>query len=153
MSMGCPVCDGKTDCKDSREVDNGVVLRRYRCRACKNDFRTEEKITIKTLRYHPLRNKPRWRTTKQNKPARAFLQHGRPGTPMKTVEVEVKRGLGPIHDEKGRSRYWIRARSEYARWQRVRYAKRLGRHYVRQYHDGVMEKVWVTIHDGGKVIL
>lgn len=86
---------------------------------------------------------------------KAFLQHGRAGGPMRTEEVEVRKDEGPLHDAVRRSCYWVRGRGQSIsmRWQRVRYAKRLGRHYVRLHIDGEPQRVWVTIHDNGEVIL
>lgn len=85
---------------------------------------------------------------------KAFLQHGGAGQPMRTEEVEVRKDEGPLHDSVRRSCYWVRGRGEGTkRWQRVRWSKRLGRHYVRLHVDGVRERIWVTIHDGDQVIL
>lgn len=86
---------------------------------------------------------------------KAFLQHGGAGKPMRTEEVEVRKDEGPVHDAVRRSCYWVRGRGESVsrRWQRVRFAKRLGRHYIRLHVDGAPERVWVTIHDGDQVIL
>lgn len=85
---------------------------------------------------------------------KAFLQHGGAGKPMRTEEVEVRKDDGPLHDSVCRSCYWVRGRGNASlRWQRVRFAKRLGRHYVRLHVDGVRERTWVTIHDGDQVIL